>query len=173
MKIKCDLTKNYFKVYGEALNIAHHRYQVFKTHKINYLNYYLKVILNFIIILLLSSLLLIFKTNECLILFTIFLTMNLIILLSHIIRLITIYIYHHGKHFKGEIILDEEGLTNQSYYDIKITFNWSKIKAIVIGKHSITFLTDTPFYFYVSLSEKNKVIASLEEYNHKDLLLTR
>ena len=60
-----------------------------------------------------------------------------------------------------DVIIDKEGITNFSFYNIKMVFNWDKIKAIVVKKNSVTILTDTPIYLYFD-KELPKTLQTLQ-----------
>ena len=72
------------------------------------------------------------------------------------------------NNFINEILINEDGITDKSFYDIKINLNWSKIKALVIKKKTLTFLTDTSLYFFFDINEKGTIIKAINKYN-KDL----
>ena len=63
-----------------------------------------------------------------------------------------------------EAIIDEEGISNFSYYNIKMVFNWDKIKAVVVKKNSVTVLTDTPLYLYFDKKKENRIIKEIKKY---------
>ena len=73
--------------------------------------------------------------------------------------------------FSNTILIDKNGITDESYYGIKMIFNWSKIKGVVIGKRAITILTDTHIYFYFDISKKSEVIKAIEKYGNSDLII--
>lgn len=68
-------------------------------------------------------------------------------------------------------MIDENGITDESYYGIKMILKWEKITGVVIGKHTITILTDTPVYFYFDIAKKEDVIKAIDKYGNKDLII--
>ena len=174
MKIKCDLSKNYLAIYNEILNVARHRKQIIKKGRANKLNFLPHLLLNFFFWFILATIIY-FLTKPCgscsTLFFSLIMFFDLIYLVLELIRFTAIRYYRHTKCFKGECILDEDGLTNDSYYDIKITFKWSKIKAVVIKKYSVTILTDTPFYFYFDIDCKDNILKCVKKYSKDTLII--
>ena len=56
---------------------------------------------------------------------------------------------------------------------IKMTFNWDKVLGVVIGKYTVTILTDTPCYFYFKIDDKRKIIKVLEKYGEEDKIIRK
>ena len=50
-------------------------------------------------------------------------------------------------------------------------FSFDKIKCIVVGKYTVTILTDTPVYFYFDISKKEDIIEAIEKYGDKDKII--
>lgn len=88
-----------------------------------------------------------------------------------IIDIIEIYNIRKKQQFSNMILIDKDGITDESYYGIKMMFKWEKITGIVIGKHTVTVLTDTPVYFYFEISKKDDIIKAVEEYGNKNLII--
>lgn len=168
MKIKCDLSKNYFKIYNEAKTASRNKKSILKNHKMPNLSYGMEIIFLSILLLFLS---LMFFQNTYLVIGIILLTIDISYVLYLILKYLIIYSMRHKVNFENMIILDKEGLTYSAFYDIKMTFKWSKIKAIVIQKHSLTILTDTPIYFYLNRECLEKVLKVVNEYAPKTLIL--
>lgn len=174
MKIKCDISNNYFSIYNETLNVARHRQRIIKKGKANKLNFFPHLLLNFTLWFALAIIIYL-VTKPCgscsTLFFSLIVFFDLVYLVIELIRFTLIHSYRHTKCFKGECLLDEDGLTNDSYYDIKITFKWSKIKAVVIKKHSVTILTDTPFYFYFDIGCEEDILKCVKKYSKDTLII--
>ncbi len=168
MKIKCDLSKNYFKIYNEAKTASRNKKSILKSHKIPNISYGMEIILLSTLLLFLS---LMFFLNKYLVIGIVLLTIDISYVLYLILKYLIIYNIRYKVNFENTIIFDEEGLTYSAFYDIKMTFKWSKIKAIVIQKHSLTILTDTPIYFYLNKECLEKVLKVVDEYAPKTLVL--
>lgn len=91
------------------------------------------------------------------------------ILIVTIVLRIIMYFTRSRKVFKT--IIDEEGITDQSFYGIKMLFSWDKVKAIVINKHSIVVLMDVPMFLYFSLSLEEKITKALNKYDKTSLII--
>ena len=95
----------------------------------------------------------------------------IIYILYSIIRTTWSYNFKKKNNFENTIILDEEGLTDKSFYGIKITITWDKIKAFVIKKHTITVITDTSLYFFFDIKEKDQVLKAIDKYSKNTLII--
>ena len=82
-----------------------------------------------------------------------------------------IYQVRKKEHFTNVVKIDKNGITDESYYGIKMVFSWDKISALVVGKHTVTVLTDSPIYFYFNISEKDEVLKAIDKYEEKDKLV--
>ncbi len=168
MKIKCDLSKNYFKIYNEAKTVARNKRIILQKHKIPNLSYGMETIFLSTLLLFVS---LMFFLNQYLIMGIILLILDIGYVLYLILKYLIIYKMSQKVNFESTIILDKEGLTYSSFYDIKMIFKWSKIKAIVIQKYSITILTDTPIYFYLNKECLDDVLKEANKHGSKMLVL--
>ena len=61
----------------------------------------------------------------------------------------------------GKTIIDDNGITNDSFQNIKMIFSWDKIKMMIVKKYSITILTDTSCYFFFDISKKDEIEKAL------------
>ena len=52
-------------------------------------------------------------------------------------------------------------------------FSWDKIKGFVVGKYTVTILTDTPIYFYFNISKKDEILKAIEKYEPRDKKLSK
>ena len=83
------------------------------------------------------------------------------------------YYFRKKRNFSNKVIIDKTGLTDESFYNIKMIFKWDKILAIVVGQETVTFLTDTPVYFYFNISEKEKIMKAIKKYGHLDKVIEK
>ena len=90
---------------------------------------------------------------------------SVIYLIAMLVNILTIYRFRKKQKFNNTIIIDKNGITDESYYGIKMIFSFDKINAIVVGKYTVTILTDTPCYFYFDVKEKENIIKAIEKYN--------
>ena len=157
--------------YSESKGVAVHRKNILRTKKSNPLNYYTEIVLASLSILLISFVLT-FTHNICLWLFASILAMfDIIFLFVIIFSFLFVYTFRHKQQFKNTIILDDDGLTYKTAYNIKVIFPKEKIKALVIKKHSLTILTDTPCYFYFDIQNKEKIMEALKKYKFKTTII--
>ena len=160
------LKKNFTAIYDEALGVAKNRSKIIKNKKINKLSYLELTIIIFIIILVIS--IIIAFCNYLISYILIFI--DLIYLITSITKILIIYTWLKEDNFIVSSKITKEGIINNSYYDIKMTFKWDKITAVVIKKYSITILTDTPIYFIFNIDDKDILLKEIKKHK-KDILI--
>ena len=174
--IKYNLSNNFTRCYNEAYGIASHRNKYLKNprSKIHSYTYYgfiylwLAIVYNLLTCLLYK--LIGYNTFICF-LCCLMHIINFIVVLYFIYYLLRLMISKQRK-IKGSFILDKKGLIDSTFKGIKILFEWSKIKVVIVGKHSITILTDTPIYFFVNRDLESTLIPALKTYK-KNLLIIK
>lgn len=173
LKIDTSISKNYFVIFDEARGVAIHKKSVLKNRKSKTLSYTQGKIIVFVLLFLSSLLFAFFCKFNCYMVWLYFLTylITIIYLAFAVISTIEIYSFREKRGFKNTILIDENGITDESYYGIKMMFKWEKITGVVIGKRAITVLTDTPVYFYFDISKKEDIIKAVEKYGNKDLII--
>lgn len=163
MEIKSNMKNNYLKHYNIAKGIAVNKRIVLKNKTTKVPTYLTSALITIIILTILSVLFLIIDKSK---IFSSYFKISLIIYIIYIIvRTIWSYNFKKKNNFQNTIVLNEEGLTDTSFYDIKINIKWNKIKAIVIKKSTITILTDTHLYFFFDIKEKDQVLKSIRQYS--------
>ena len=173
MKIETDISKKFFSRFDEARGIALHKKSVLKNKNPKTLSYTKGSLLIIILLFILSIVFALFCRFNWRLFFLPCLTYLIaIIYLIYVVSIIIeTYNFRKKLQFKNTIIIDENGITDKSYKKIKMIFSWNKIKGIVIGKYTITVLTDTPVYFYFDISKKDDVIKAIEKYGKKNLII--
>lgn len=174
MKINTNLAKNYFACFDEARGFAVNKKRILKERKLVGFSYMEGKVFTLIIVMILSILLtLLHKTNLCYlsILIPYLFMFGLFYFLVGLCNTINIYNMRKKNKFTNTVSFDKNGITDESFYDIKMMIKWDKIKAILIGKYTVTILTDTPIYFYFNKDDKDKVLKALEKYNYQDLII--
>lgn len=172
MKIKASVGKHFFRCFDEARGIAVQKNKVLKEKNSSSLTYSQIQIAVFVIILFVG---------------VIFMSMGesnsngyvlgsicFLIGLGHIAICIASVIGYYNfrkKCSNKPMIIDEKGIVDESFYGIKMMFEWKKVKGIVVSKNTITILTDTPIYFYFDRSKHKDIIELAEKYNVQDKLI--
>ncbi len=170
VKITCDPKENFFECTSEAVAVSKHKKSILKKKKKNLFNAMEESLLIFALALFVVFLLILFLKNNAYFYASIVFLIGLCYLTGRIVSITNLY-YVKKVSGKKTIILNEEGLTDQSYYDIQMNFSWNKIKAVVVHKYSVTILTDTPCYFYFPISQKKKIISTIKKYHKNTLIL--
>ena len=173
MKITCDLSEHFFEVYDEAKGIAIHRSKIIKTGKVPRLTYLEEFFISVFVLLILAFILLMIPQEVTYYGALFLILVTIIYMIVTILQLIWISFIRLRQSYKGSIVINQEGLINQSYYGIKMTFAFKKIKAVVVGKHAVTILTDTPCYFYFPKSKEESIVKAFAKYNPKTPILKK
>ncbi len=166
MKISGNIKENKFKCYNEARSIAKNKRQVLLKQKVCSWPFWATKFLVFAIFFVLGFILVL---NDYLFLANIVILGDILYLALNLLRVILSLTIRDD-----DIVLtfNKEGIIDESYMGIKMIFKWEKIKAIVFGEYSITILTDTPYYFFLDIKNKKKVLEVLNKYS-KDILIVK
>lgn len=170
MEIKSNMKKTYLRNYNEAKGIVVNKKRVLK-YKTNKVPTYLT-----------SSLITITLLSICTILFSlidssnIFKTIFLVLLITYIsysiIRAIgSILLKKNQIDLINTITIDENGITDKSFFKIKINLSWDKIKAVVVKKYTVTFITDTQLYFFFDIKDKEEILKQVKKYSKETLII--
>ena len=153
MEIENKVGKNFFKCFNEARGVALAKRRLFKNKKSKTFTYLDNVLMILILLLLISILFLLIPSLH--IFAYILVLIVLLSILSNVIYLLYVYFIRKNKHM-GKTIIDDNGITNDSFQNIKMIFSWDKIKMMIVKKYSITILTDTSCYFFFDISYYDK-----------------
>lgn len=168
MKIKYDLKKgNRFKVFNDSMGVALFSKSILENKKVKYLNYFTLVFLELLIGGTFLGLMLILLCRiYCILslLLTAFALVSFIYILFNSLTPLICAAYFLTRD-EGELKIDKKGVSFSIDDDESITIGWSRIKGIIIGKHSINFITDEKYYFYLDKSNKKEVIDAIKKYN--------
>ena len=170
MEIKSNMKKTYLRNYNEAKGIVVNKKRVLK-YKTNKVPTYLT-----------SALITITLLSICTILFSIidssniFKTIFLVLLITYIsysiIRTIgSILLKKNQIDLINTITIDENGITDKSFFKIKINLSWDKIKAVVVKKYTVTFITDTQLYFFFDIKDKEEILKQVKKYSKETLII--
>jgi hypothetical protein len=170
MEIKSNMKKSYLKNYNEAKGIAVNKKRVLK-HKTNKVPTYLTSAL--ITITLLSLCTILFSIIDSSKIFKMYFLISLIIYVSYsIIRTIaSIQLKRNQIDLINTITIDEEGITDKSFFKIKINVSWDKITAVVVKKHTVTFITDTQLFFFFDIKDKEDILKLVKKYSKNTLII--
>lgn len=173
MKIDMDISNNYFNCFDESRGIVINRNRVLKNKSSKVLSYMKTKALVFLMLFGVSLVLMIFSffISKLFIIFIFMFIVSFVYIIFGLLESYFSYRYRRSKNFFKSIIINEEGIINANYYDIKMIFGWDKINAVVIGTYSITILTTTPYYFTFSIDVKEKLISSLVEYGYENKII--
>lgn len=167
MEIKEEIKEKNFRCYDEAMGVAINKKSVLKKRKANTLSYSGTFAFLSISYFLLSIFLSHFNGYFCEVGSQLLTFAAILFLCMIIIRVI-----HYFKRKKCEVvtIINKDGITDTSFYGMKLLINWEKIEAVVIKKHSITILTNTPIILYFDKSLEEKIIKCVKKYK-KDIVI--
>lgn len=173
MKIDTNITNKFFSRFDEARGIALHKKEILKKRKNKSLSYSQRKLMGFIVLFGFSFIFMALANFHWLFLklsFAMYILANVYIIHA-LVTVVTIYNFRFRQDFKSEILLDKNGITDESYYGIKMIFKWDKVLGIVIGKYTVTIITDSPCYFYFDISKKDEVLKAINKYADKKLII--
>lgn len=164
MEIKSNMKKSYLRNYNEAKGIAVNKKRVLK-HQTSKVPTYLTSAL--ITITLLSISTIIFSIIDS---SNIFKTIFLVLLITYtsysIIRTIaSVLLKKNQIDLINTIVIDEDGITDKSFFKIKINVSWDKIPAVIVKKHTVTFITDTQLFFFFDIKNKEEILKLVKKYS--------
>ena len=172
MKIKSNLLNNFFTIYGDAKGIARNKKIIAKTKGIIYINYYLELFIRFIALMVIGYYFF-YSKNQLISLFAfVFLVVTISLYIVKILSIFIVYEQKYKNDFISSVTIDERGIIDESFYGIKMLFKWNKIVGVIVGKHSVVILTDTPIYFFFSKRDSKKIIKTIERY-HKNTMIIK
>ena len=172
MEFTFEKDKNYFKCYDEARGVAMNKKYILKNKKLNLFSYTDYMYLIFGILFFLSIIFILSKDFDIFMLGILLMIVDILFLFGVFISTYIMYNFCRKRKMPLKVLIDKNGITNSSYYDIKMIFKWEKILGIVVKKNSITILTDTPIYFYFDKSCEKKLIKEIKKYK-KDITIIR
>ena len=172
IKIKSDLSNNFFNIYNEARGIALNRNPILKKGINKSLNYLTSVLLFSIPIFLLSLIIIINNEYRFLVNYAYFVAiMDITVVLFIIFRIYVSYYYRKKDNFISYIIINKKGITDvSSFNNIELLFKWDRVDGIVIGKCSIVIFINKTIYLYFDIKDKKKIIDGIKKYK-KDILI--
>lgn len=170
MIIKCNLKNHYFRYFNEARGVALRRNKLLKNNKTLVLKYSDYILIIDLVLIILIGISCYIESIEAFIFGMMLLVLTIVFNVYVFINTLAIVRFRKKNNYDGEIVLSKEGLSNSSFYGIKLTFEWKKIKAIVVMKKTVIILTDTPIYFYQSLENKDVIIEGIRKFK-KDILI--
>lgn len=170
MEIKSNMKKTYLRNYNEAKGIVVNKKRVLK-HKTNKVPTYLTSAL--ITITLLSICTILFSIIDSSNIFkTIFLVLLIIYISYSILRtIVSILLKKNQIDLINTTTIDENGITDKSFFKIKINLSWDKIKAVVVKKYTVTFITDTQLYFFFDIKDKEEILKQVKKYSKETLII--
>jgi hypothetical protein len=170
MKIKSNIKKKYFTCVNESMGVNINKDYVLRTKKNTDYTYTEHTLYVVIIILLVSAIFAMMRTSLSIFLSMVAIFCAFLYILAVIIITLMGYRARSKVNFKNEVEIDSEGISDTSYYGIKMTVDWDKVEAVVVRKNTIVILTSTPIYFYFDKNKKKDIITAIKKYK-KDITI--
>lgn len=173
--IEYDLSDGYVIMYDEAFGVARKRKKLLKNPRTKTYTYLgvttckllLFVLINIICFMLYKH----YGYSSYICMFCVIVSIFYLLLAINLVLFIIRVTVRKGKP-KGSFKLSKEGLTDSTFSGIKILFEWSRIKMVVIKKYSIVILTDSPIYFFVNKEVEKKLIQGIKRFK-SDIVIVR
>ncbi len=176
MRIRYSVkNNNSFKVFNDSMGIALNRENIIRSRKVKYLSYLsvslLELSISFLFLLLMIVLnytlyctLSIFLTTFATLLF-----IFMIISVLYPLLFATCFILSE----ENELEINENGISFYFDDDQYYTLGWTHIRALVVGKYSLNFITDEKYYFYLDKKYRKQVREAIAKYNESLLIINR
>ena len=177
MRIKYDMSDNYFKCYNESQGVIMNKNEILKNPNIKLYSYIGKGIINILLIVLIfiSSRIIKYIDNSSLIvkILDVIVIISLILVILYFIVFYVSYLVEKRRKHVGNLEVDAEGIKDFSDNGMIIGFGWDNIKAVVIQKHTINIITDEPIYLFIDIKYKDRLLIAIERYNDKLLIIDK
>ena len=146
MKLKTKITKDFYKYFDESRGIAIQKRKVLKNKNSSCLTYTQIQLTVFVIMLVVGLLFMLLGKVDYrgYIIGSVVFILSLCYIVGCIASVIGYYNFRKSCSKKG-LVVDENGVTDESFYGIKMTFSWKKILGIVITKNTI----ENSYFLYV------------------------
>lgn len=171
--MKYNLDNNYFKSYDEAQGIMIDKKNLYVKPK-RKIRSYLKSVISFNI-----AVTIILGLFSCVNFFNLTIGLSalnfvlLIVLLTNLICLysfIRSYKLEKNKDHSGTLEINENGITDISNVGIIVSMKWEQIEALILGRYTATFTTNTHIFYFVNIDLKDQIIKEVQKFN-KNLLI--
>lgn len=174
MRIKYNIKNgNSFRVFNDSMGIALNRENIIRGKKVKYLNYLTISVLELLVTILFLGLMLLLNYNySCtlsivLIIAATLLFIYMMISILYPLLFATCFVLKE----ENELEINKKGVSFYLDDDQCYTLGWTHIRALAIGKYSVNFLTDEPYYFYLDRKYQAEVIKAIKEYNSSLLII--
>ena len=176
MQIQYDLTKGYFNYYNESQGIMIYRNKLLKNNNIKIHSFLMYLVKNVVFLLLPFAFDICFYLIDPENLFSKLLNILLCILIFLLIFYFFLFYIGYLKEKKkarnGILLFGEKGITD-NINEKNVHIKWKNIKALVIHKYTLTFLTDKNIYFMINVENKEKVLKAIDKYNKQLKIIDR
>lgn len=174
MRIRYNIkNKDSFKVFNDSMGIALNRENIIRSKKVKYLSYLTVSILELIISISFLGLMLLLNYTYTYTLSMILVAVATILFIYLMFTILYPLLFATCFVIKeeNELEINEKGVSFYFDDDQCYTLGWTHIRALAIGKHSINFLTDESYYFYLDKKHQAEVIKAIKEYNDSLLII--
>ncbi len=165
--------KNSFKVFNDAMGVALNRENIIRGKKVKYLSYLSASILEIIIALMFLILMLTLTKAYYCTLSIVLVFIATLLFIFMILNILYPLLFASWIIFReeNELEIDEKGISFYFDDDQYYTLGWTHIRALIIGKHSLNFITDDKFFFYFDKKYRNDILSAIKEYNESLLII--
>ena len=175
MKIKYDMSKNYWNTHNEAQAIVMMRKKLLRNKNARIGNIFRSGIFYGIGILIVSIFYFVCKKigveelflnviSDLLLFLILFLALYFILIFA------TYFINYKSSTHKGILKIDEKGLEDKEENGKVTSMPWENILLVVVGKYTVTFVTNTKKVIFVNIGNKKDILKALQTYQ-ADLLV--
>ncbi len=176
MKIKYDMSKNYWNAHNEAQAIVMMRKKLLRNKNARIGNIFRSGVFYGIGTLIVSIFYFVCKKigvdeiflnviSDLLLFLILFLALYFIIIFT------TYFINYKSSTHKGILKIEEKGLTDKNENGKVTPMPWENILLVGIGKYTITFVTNTKKVIFVNMEHKKDILKALQTYQSELLII--
>lgn len=165
MKVKYNLSNNFFKYFNEANGIIFLKKKLLKNKRTK-IESYLSIISKNAVIISIITTITYLLTSSSLIkhIITILFLINLVLYIFILFDLYFCFKSNSNNH-DGILTINKNGITDEGSNGNKVEITYQNIELIVITKNIIIFIANSPIAIFINNKNKDKIIKEIKKYS--------
>lgn len=175
MKIKYNITENFYKYLDVALDIFINK-KILQKNPNKKIKSYTKKGLDYLLITFLIFItgIFIYSINNSEIFLKVFsniIGLIVALILGYYIVFFLLYLPNKKKIHSGILTINKEGITDVSDDDLTIKIGWDKVELIVVMKYELVIVTKCSWFIFADIENQDDVIKGIKKYNQDVILI--
>lgn len=173
MKIKYDLTDNYFRNYNEANGAICLAKKMQKNPKTKVRSYLTLATIYSVTLFVISIILIcvsVYINNDLLIEISSFLLSSSILLFVFYLLWLCACSRLEINSKEGTLVISKTGIVDENKNGNKLSIAYKNIKAIIITKNLIVFSLNTPLMLFIPNKDKKNIVAEITKYSNVPII---